>query len=93
MGATSAAVRLNLGSGWHTIAGFDNLDPLFEDAWFFQDGLGEYDDASVEGITISHALMFLPLEKWPAAFADAVALLRAEKRRDRNAQDRAVRNA
>jgi hypothetical protein len=31
--------------------------------------------------------------RWPSAFVDAVRVLRAEKRRDRNAQTAAVRNA
>lgn len=43
--------------------------------WRFQDGLGDYEDGSVAGISVSHALMFLPLEDWPAAFAEFARVL------------------
>ena len=64
--------RLNLGSGPHPIDGFDNLD--LPD-WRFQDGLGEYEDESVEGVTISHSAMYLPLIEWPALFAEIARVL------------------
>jgi hypothetical protein len=50
-------VKLNLGSKHRKLEGFDNLDKIF--GWHFQDGLPEYQANSVDGITISHALMFL----------------------------------
>lgn len=50
-------IKLNLGSKYRKLPGFDNLDKLF--GWHFQDGLPQYPDKSVAGITISHALMFL----------------------------------
>ena len=50
-------VKLNLGSKQRKLKGFDNLDKIF--GWLFQDGLPQYADGTVEGITISHALMFL----------------------------------
>lgn len=50
-------VKLNLGSKYRRLEGFDNLDKIF--GWHFQDGLPDYKDNSVDGITISHALMFL----------------------------------
>lgn len=66
-------VKLNLGSGAHPLDGFENLDA--ENGWRFQDGLGAYDDASVEAISISHALYLLPLADWPAAFAEFARVL------------------
>ena len=50
-------IKLNLGSKYRKLPGFDNLDKLF--GWYFQEGLPQYADQSVDGITISHALMFL----------------------------------
>lgn len=67
-------LRLNLGCGtpdtrsWHPINGAVNLDRSL--GWRFEDGLGEFLDGSVTGITISHALMYLPADKWPRAFAE-----------------------
>ena len=50
-------IKLNLGSKYRKLPGFDNLDKMF--GWYFQEGLPQYADQSVDGITISHALMFL----------------------------------
>ena len=50
-------IKLNLGSKYRKLPGFDNLDKMF--GWYFQEGLPQYSDQSVDGITISHALMFL----------------------------------
>ncbi len=66
-----SARRLNLGSGQHQLAGFENLD--LPD-WRFEDGL-PCADGSVEGITVSHSLMYLPLERWPALFAEIARVL------------------
>ena len=66
------AHRLNLGCGPHLIDGFDNLNPP---EWRFEDGLGDYADGSVEGITCSHTWMMVPLEAWPAAFAEIARVL------------------
>ena len=56
-------MRLNLGCGEeHLIDGFVNLDA--RTGWHFEDGL-PYPDGSVEAITISHALMYVPLSAWP----------------------------
>lgn len=55
--ATSNGIKLNLGSKHRKLEGFDNLDKIF--GWLFQNGLPQYQDGSVDGITISHALMFL----------------------------------
>jgi SAM-dependent methyltransferase len=54
---TKTAVKLNLGCKYRKLAGFDNLDKIF--GWYFQHGLPQYKDSTVDGITISHALMFL----------------------------------
>lgn len=54
-------IKLNLGSKHRKLPGFDNLDKLF--GWYFQSGLPKYKDNSVDGITISHALMFLKVEE------------------------------
>lgn len=64
--------KLNLGSGPHALEGFENLD--LPD-WRFQDGLGDYEDESIEGASISHALMFLPLRDWPPLFAEIARVL------------------
>ncbi len=62
-------MRLNLASGIYVIEGFHNLDPII-DGWTFQTGLGRYNDRSVEAITISHGLCYVPLADWPAVFAE-----------------------
>lgn len=73
-------LRLNLGCGtpgkpsWHPLPGFVNLDKSL--GWRFQDGLRAFTDASVDGITISHALMFLPQPEWPTLFAELARVLR-----------------
>lgn len=65
--------RLNLGSGAHPLDGFENLDA--ENGWLFEDGLGDYPGGSVEGITISHALMFVALKDWPFVFSEIARVL------------------
>lgn len=72
-------VRLNLGCGtpgtrsWHPIAGFVNRDKSLD--WRFEDGLPEHADGSVAGITISHALMYVQEQDWPAFFAECTRVL------------------
>lgn len=66
--------KLNLGSKYRKLEGFDNLDKLF--GWNFQDGLGQYADNSVDGITISHALMFLTDSELETLLKDARRVLR-----------------
>lgn len=68
-------MKLNLGAGANELDGFVNRGPE-NDGWRFEDGLGEYEDASVDAITISHALMFLPLDRWESFFSDAARVLR-----------------
>lgn len=65
-------MKLNLGSGARPLDGFDNLD--LENGWRFQDGL-PYPDGSVEGVTISHALMYVPLDEWPPVFTEIARVL------------------
>lgn len=57
----SSMIKLNLGCKRRMLAGFDNLDKIY--GWYFQDGLPQYGEASVDGITISHALMFLSVSE------------------------------
>ena len=73
-------LRLNLGCGtqgtrsWHPIAGMVNLDKSM--GWRFEDGLGEFVDGSVAGITISHTLMYVALPDWPQVFAEFARVLK-----------------
>lgn len=72
-------LRLNLGCGkpgcadWHPIPGFANLDKSL--GWRFEDGLGEFADGSVAGITISHVLMYVAETDWPRVFAEFARVL------------------
>ena len=67
-------LRLNLGCGtpgtrsWHPIDGFVNLDKALD--WRFEDGLGQFADHSVAGISISHALMYVADQHWPFVFSE-----------------------
>lgn len=65
--------KLNLGAGPHQIEGFDNLDA--NTGWRFELGLGDYSDESVEGITISHALMYVPKLNWEYVFKEFARVL------------------
>lgn len=66
-------MRLNLGSGIYVIEGFDNLDKIT--GWTYEGGLGDYGDGSVEGITISHSLMYVHVDDWPYAFDEFARVL------------------
>jgi LmbE family N-acetylglucosaminyl deacetylase len=72
-------LRLNLGCGtpstrsWHPIAGMENLDKSM--GWCFEHGLGEFVEHAVDGITVSHALMYVPLERWPFVFSEFTRVL------------------
>ncbi len=70
-------MKLNLGAGTGKahLDGFVNLDP--STGWRFEDGLGDYADGSVAGVSISHALMYLPLSLWTEAFAECYRVLEA----------------
>lgn len=73
-------VCLNLGCGtfgspsWHPLPGCINLDRSM--GWWFEDGLPQFATASVDGITISHALMYVPAPHWSACFREFVRVLR-----------------
>lgn len=69
----AGVLKLNLGCGPHRLAGFVNLD--LPD-WRFEDGLGDYEDEIVDGISISHSAMFLPLRDWPPLFAEIARVLK-----------------
>lgn len=72
-------LRLNLGCGtphtrsWHPMPGLVNLDKSL--GWVFEDGLGDFVDHSVHAVTISHALMYLAEDRWPAFFAEVARVL------------------
>lgn len=74
------AVLLNLGCGnpdaasWHPMPGMVNLDRSL--GWRFEHLLLDFADASVDGITISHALMYVAEERWPTMFEDYARILR-----------------
>jgi LmbE family N-acetylglucosaminyl deacetylase len=71
--------RLNLACGvkgtrsWHPMPGLVNLDKSM--GWRFQDGLGDFVDGSVFGITISHALMYVAEAEWPPIFGELARVL------------------
>lgn len=73
-------ILLNLGCGtpdtesWAPIEGCVNLDRSL--GWRFEDGLGAYATGSIDGITVSHALMYVELADWPAVFAEFARVLR-----------------
>lgn len=67
----NTVTRLNLGCGPHKLEGFENLTPP---EWHFEDGL-PYLDGSIEGITISHAAMYVPLSQWPFVFRELARVL------------------
>ncbi len=66
--------KLNLGAWPQELNGFDNLSP--EGGWLASQGLLLYADGSVEGVTISHMLLYVPLSGWPALFAECARVLR-----------------
>lgn len=64
---------LHLGCGQDRLAGFDNLDPKIN-GWKFENGLPYLSD-SVDGITISHALMYVEAKDWPFVFSEFYRVL------------------
>lgn len=65
--------KLNLGCGPNLLPGFDNLDA--SGGYYLQDGLGDYADNSVEGISLSHVAMYVPIEAWPYVFSEFARVL------------------
>jgi LmbE family N-acetylglucosaminyl deacetylase len=74
---TVPSVRLNLGGGLNAIPGFVNLDKSLDRGlgWSFEDGLGQFPDESVDAITESHALMYVPAGRWPFVFDEIARVL------------------
>ncbi len=66
-------MKLNLGCADKRLDGFVNLDQSA--AWQIEDGLHDYTDGSVEAITVSHLLMYVPLSEWPPMFAEFARVL------------------
>lgn len=73
-------MKLNLGCGRYPLDGFENLNEA-EYAWAAgatpwraQDGL-PHGDGTVDAITVSHLLMYLPLADWALLFAEAFRVL------------------
>lgn len=72
-------LRLNLGCGnpdaasWHPMPGLVNLDASL--GWRFEDGLRDFADRSVAGITISHALMYVAAADWPKVLDECARVL------------------
>lgn len=64
---------LNLGSGPYVIEGFVNLDK--KRGWTFESGLTQYGDGDVAAITISHALLYVPLGDWMFVFSEFARVL------------------
>lgn len=69
----ASGLRLNLGGGINPIRWFDNLDKSM--GWMFEDGLDFYSDETVEAITISHSLMYVPLLAWQPVFDEIARVL------------------
>lgn len=65
-------LKLNLGSGDYPLPGFANLCPP---DWRFQDGL-KYRRSQVDALTISHALMYVPLTDWRDVFSEFARVLK-----------------
>lgn len=66
-------MKLNLGCGDYPLDGFVNLDK--RSGWRFENGLDDVEDASVEAITVSHALMYVELADWPRVFKEMARVL------------------
>lgn len=67
-------MKLNLGCGKEPIDGFDNLDKSM--GWLWESGLGMYDDASVDAITISHTLMYVKADAMDYIFLELFRVLK-----------------
>lgn len=68
----SDPVLLNLGCGPRALVGFLNLTPP---DWYFEWGLPHV-DATVDGISISHSLMYVAAADLPAVFAEIARVLK-----------------
>lgn len=79
-GLRSHVLYLNLGCGapgmrsWHPMPGFLNLDPRTV-GWKFEDGLRDFPDASVRGISVSHSLGCVEERHYSMVFAEFMRVL------------------
>lgn len=68
-----AVKLLNLGCGSRRLDGFENLDA--STGWRFEDGLPNIADATVQGITVSHSLMYVSAADLPGVLAEIARVL------------------
>jgi predicted SAM-dependent methyltransferase len=66
-------VRLNLGCGNRRLEGYLNLDR--RDGWTWEGGLPNVASNSIECVTSSHTLMYVPREKWASVFNEIFRVL------------------
>ena len=73
-------LNLGCGSADEAMPGFVNLDrdPRCGDGsgWMFESGLPGFESGSVDGITISHVLMYVRVRDWMPFLAEAHRVLR-----------------
>jgi len=75
-------ICLNLGCGHagEDMPGMVNLDrnPKYGDGsgWTFESGLPQYAECSVDGITISHAMMYVDMKDWQPFLREAWRVLK-----------------
>lgn len=69
-------MKLHLGCDDDIREGFENLDPKIN-GWTFESGL-PYADASVDAITISHALMYVNPQDWLNVCAEFFRVLQQD---------------
>lgn len=69
-------LKLNLGAGPNGMPDFANFDPTYkgEYRWQFPEPI-PFPDGQVDAITVSHVLMYVPHEDWPACFAEMARVL------------------
>lgn len=65
--------KLNLACGPNLLPGFENLDA--NTGWRFETGFPDYPDGSVEAVSESHGLMYVPLLNWPYVFKEIARVL------------------
>jgi len=64
-------LKLNLGCADKRLPGFENLDA----PWRMEHGL-DYEDGTIDAITVSHMFLYIPAAAWPAAFAELYRVLK-----------------
>ncbi len=72
-----ASVKLNLAAGAHPLEGFVNLDKSY-DGWTFESGFPDLADESVDAITESHGLMYVPDYAWGYVFEECERVLKRD---------------